>query len=130
MLEVNLGRDNVEGKGLGDSTPRGRLNYDRRDRDERRVKGSDDHSRLDLLDRPTDIDRIECAELQDTEALRPRRVFDKVEACGSEVIRADGHLDGRTLPDTDLGAVKVGLDRHTLCRCLPTEPEENQYKDI
>ena len=53
-----------------------------------------------------------------------------MEACGSEVIRADGHLDGRTLPDTDLGAVKVGLDRHTLCRYLPTEPEESQYEDI
>jgi hypothetical protein len=24
----------------------------------------------------------------------------------------------------------VGLDRHTLCRCLTTEPEESQYKDI
>ena len=130
MLEVNLGRDNVEGKGLGDSTPRGRLNYDRGNRDECRVKGSDDHSCLDLLDRPTDIDRIECAELQDAEALRPRRVFDEVEACGSEVIRADRHLDGRTLPYTDLGAVKVGLDRHSLCRRLTTEPEESQYKDI
>jgi hypothetical protein len=24
----------------------------------------------------------------------------------------------------------VGLDRHTLCRRLPTEPEESQYEDI
>ena len=53
-----------------------------------------------------------------------------MEACGSEVIRADGHLDGRTLPDTDLGAVEVGLDRHTLCHGLTTKPEESQYEDI